>query len=491
MVSDFQDEWQKRWNGLEIVITESLTRVLDDHTDIPRYKTLRTLTDRLKEFGTLMFGFFNSSGLALPAKYPKEYVLRHILDQTAFDIGIIARAIAQRQSPTLVERLMLADKLAQRAIQPAIDAKLIAEETTVLTYFIKGSRARVIPYAPVAIVALPMTSYTSDVDLLAIPHEIGHYVYWHAKFQDKAPWQTLKDALGVGKKKWHESHEWCFKWLEEVFADIYGFWVAGPLVARSLLDVLGDNLPEAFLDNDQKHPVVPIRPLIADKALIRRAQINTTRISERIESEQDKDKKTSLRRKRQMEEHIVEWGGRFKNHWDTKHKPKDENEDLDAKEFITDPKEEDAQKRRRRLKDIISLDVAVFQPDDKPVDKLITTVTDCFNENHIEPGSWVTLEDFGALDQPQEKQLPDIYAAFKPETVIKDVSLKEAQSSQGYSITEVVDRKLPGALKLQTIFQDKKQVPSEMPESFWTYLVNGGGWISEGPEADPSPTGGG
>ncbi len=183
--------------------------------------------------------------------------------------NVIATAAAQRlfANDKMAERFRQADLLAQKAIQPAIAAGLLPEGTIAVTFMAHGARARVIPYAAVALIAIPFTAAIADEDLLATAHEAGHYVYWHGQFDDPTLDKQLIDA-GVPT--------WCRQWAEEIFADVYGTVVAGAPYALSGQDILLDERPEAFLHDDGDHPVAPLRPRLYGKVLAKKGGDNDT-----------------------------------------------------------------------------------------------------------------------------------------------------------------------------------------------------------------------
>jgi hypothetical protein len=128
---------------------------------------------------------------------------------------------------------------------------LLRENTTAVTYFQKSTNIRVIPYAPVALVGLPFTALENKRDFLAIPHEIGHYVFRHG--QDVAT--NLQGAVP-------QQPAWRRRWLEEIFCDAYGALIAGPVAGLSFQDMALSKPLHAFVNDDGEHPVAFIRPNI-------------------------------------------------------------------------------------------------------------------------------------------------------------------------------------------------------------------------------------
>lgn len=119
-------------------------------------------------------------------------------------------------------------------------------------------------------------------EIMAIPHEVGHYVYHHAKL----PTSALDENRNRGTELDGKSNEkFRFldlvdtfqsddgnpnlyrRWCEELFADVYGCMIAGPLCAIGLQAILatGDTM-KLWLD-DGEHPIPILRPYILSEIL--------------------------------------------------------------------------------------------------------------------------------------------------------------------------------------------------------------------------------
>jgi hypothetical protein len=252
------DAWQSRWAALEQTIDHTLLAMKESKT--ARRSTLQNSLIALKTFGGSQFKFFLNGfdgpgpvRLELSPEYPPEYTLRITLDQIAYDLDVIVRAWQQRwsqsASPAMVETLNKADILAYQALAPAIRKGLIGN-ATVVTYFQKSPNVRLIPYAPVAFVGMPITALTTREDLLAIPHEVGHYVHRYRKAR------TDQDVTNP----FADQPDWCKAWLEEIVADVYGALIGGPVMALGFEDLVTDDPVSEFIEDDGEHPVAALRP---------------------------------------------------------------------------------------------------------------------------------------------------------------------------------------------------------------------------------------
>ncbi|MBE2221103.1 MAG: hypothetical protein IAF02_06160 [Anaerolineae bacterium] len=249
--------WKKRWQALADILDEMCAV----YTNVYTNPTFMAVSTSLKAFGGDQFEFFLKgfeNGRLLPSpNFPPENILRATLDQVSYDITAVQQAVDQRNSnfPAMEKALFTADSLAQNALNLAVESKLI-KQTAVITYFIKAANIRVIPYAPVAVVGVPYTCLKTSRDYLATAHEVGHYIYYHGE-GIVTGLQNLLPSLP----------EWGAGWVEEIFADVYGCLVAGPVLGLDFQDLLIDNDLEHFIGSDGHHPVDAVRPTIYTKVL--------------------------------------------------------------------------------------------------------------------------------------------------------------------------------------------------------------------------------
>jgi hypothetical protein len=229
-------------------------------------------------FNFFYHGFSQVQGLHLVESwdYPVNYVFRVILDQVAHDIEIVRRAADQRLDGSEQENwaLVWADELAKQALLPG--AGLGLHGTRVVTYLKKSASVRVIPYARVALIGVPLTCvpsedqqsgdmYIAAQDLLAIPHEAGHYVFWHGasgngrRLERELRDRLIREELGLPK--------WARRWAEEIFADVYGCLIAGPMIAFDFQDLQRETSVDDFVTEDGRHPSPLLRPDIYTEVL--------------------------------------------------------------------------------------------------------------------------------------------------------------------------------------------------------------------------------
>jgi hypothetical protein len=277
--------WEVRWESLSEVM-ESLRADIDG-SGIPERITLLNLINGLASKAEEHVTYFLKGFSKKPqlyqlledkpqqrgqVRFSKDYALSKVLDRIAFDLDVIYLAFKQRSDKSrygpLESTLDLADKLARKALEPAKKQELIGSDTEALTYLQKSYETRVIPYAEVSLIGIPFTSVRSKADLLAIPHEVGHYIFWNGGREYKK-WEKQLDSLRDKNRKEN------FEWTEEIFADVYGCIVAGPVIALDFQDLQLEFAgfdPITGIDEfengvDKVHPKPILRPRIYSETL--------------------------------------------------------------------------------------------------------------------------------------------------------------------------------------------------------------------------------
>jgi hypothetical protein len=260
------DIWEQRWKNLDTALTDTVRWC--ESLPVSRVPTLSSLIKSLQAFGRSQFYFFyNGVKTDSPytfANFQPEHAFSVILDQIAIDLNCLQLAATQRvianSNPAWRETLEKADRFAWRCL-PYAEQGSDKTDTTAITYFQKFPSIRVIPYAPVALIGIPFSCATVPQDYLAIPHEVGHYMYWH-KFRSKFSTELSRLANDDARFVNELNH-----WAEEIFADVYGCSIAGPVIAADFQDLQLRFSEEEFVVDDGEHPVPAIRPMIYRRIL--------------------------------------------------------------------------------------------------------------------------------------------------------------------------------------------------------------------------------
>lgn len=276
--------WETRWQGMHETMGYWLHAADTGRPQIERQETLRTLVASLQAFGKSQMKFFQQGleqgstyRLEPAAQYPWEYAFRTTVDQIGFDMDALLRAAQQRMPALMPDKLRatldLADRLSYVALKPAFDHNLIDRRTTVLTYFQKAVNVRLMPYAPVALIGIPFSAVECPRDLLAIPHEVGHYVFREGRIRSgRFADSRFSTAL---YSRFAYQPGWFNDWLEEIFADVYGALVAGPAIALSFIEMVTDDPVDEFVKQDNEHPAAAVRPQCYFSALRRMGGYDT------------------------------------------------------------------------------------------------------------------------------------------------------------------------------------------------------------------------
>jgi len=286
--------WTTRWGAINHTMTATAARYIQlgqppGHPQIAvlgqAVALLQSFTDEL--FDLFYTGFANGR-LALSSQYPADYVYAGIQEQAQYDLQVLQMAADQRlnapYSPML-DTLNVADVLAQRALTQA--QSFLPEGMRVVTYFQKSSSIRVLPYANLALIGIPYSSIDYHPSLLTIPHELGHFVFWHGQLSGEPTYQqSLQHQLSLNVRTALSSlsinqlsqtvvatpasqlfYRWCYVWLEEMFADLFGCWVAGPVSALTMQEIVLHRPYYQMTTSDADHPVGIVRPYAQLKTL--------------------------------------------------------------------------------------------------------------------------------------------------------------------------------------------------------------------------------
>jgi hypothetical protein len=285
--------WQYRLDAF-IDSTNALQASYATVSAPPQVRLVGQAIGCLQTFVNDMFTFFfthlqNGSPLDTD-QHPADNVYSIILSQAFHDLEVLQRVAEQRlSSPSiLLEGLRQADWLAANVVGRVVSSGLLPE-TQMITYYQKSSSIRVIPYTNLALIGVPYSALDEPRDYLAIPHEVGHHVFWHGRATPTAPpcggashlyyaladdgFLALKNLINPIRRAFAE---WSYVWLEELFADIFGCWMAGPAVALTVQHVMRAHSDPEFVTSDGDHPVPVLRPYISMKALYARALQNPT-----------------------------------------------------------------------------------------------------------------------------------------------------------------------------------------------------------------------
>lgn len=225
--------------------------------------------------------------------HPPLHLIQACYRQLGNDIEILQRASIQRQpsvetagkpvAGVLAKELVMTDKLAMKTLAPF--AHLLAHPT-IFTFFSQETHIRQLPFSDqVILVGLShgriSITYNEQMragaaengqkplpafELLAIPHEIGHYLYDHAQIDLSAANNPRPKGHFVDLRAQFRDnpyHHWC----EELFADLFGCVIAGPLAVLGMQALLAASDQAAMWQDDGEHPTAVVRPYILAEML--------------------------------------------------------------------------------------------------------------------------------------------------------------------------------------------------------------------------------
>ncbi len=431
------DSWEVRLQAL--IDTLQTMQARAESMTIPRATTLRTLVNALAAFAPRQFCYFHTlfapGSSARSDNFPPEYAYAITLDQIQYDIDVLQRIMEQREDKSVAvgdTLLRSADRLASLALSHAVKARLIETDPAALTYFHKMPSIRVVPYSDVALVAVPFLTLTSRRDFLAIPHEIGHFVFWYGKINAVPIYRLVLEQLqNIIPADSPDFSEW-YGWAEEVFADVYGCLIAGPVMAVDFQDLQEHNSRDEFLNGDHRHPVPALRPFIYHRVLKVRAPAGS---------------------------HWGEWAEELWKQWFNRLMNQHANEKLRL------PRENSTQTDNRIP---INLLTTLFVLPSK-IHDLTDLALNLLSE--VETGDW-------AGDPAVSANNEDIYKAFEVANfgtvVVKGVVHEEAST---FDWPRWIARLDADSANWRAENAEKKE-----PDPDWLPTLAAGGWTTEGPE---------
>ncbi len=213
---------------------------------------------------------------------PPLDLIRTCFQCIATDHEIIQQAVMQRRweksngtyvQNALAGELVLMDKIALKAIAPFQHLLPHHDQPlAVITYFSPKTHIHHLPYTNQCVIvginydrispsdAVTQTTTNDSLasfELLAIPHEVGHYIYRYGQIAD-VPCHHLSEQF---------RNTPYYHWCEELFADTYGCIIAGPLSALSMQAFLESDDKKQAWREDEEHPTPILRPYILAEML--------------------------------------------------------------------------------------------------------------------------------------------------------------------------------------------------------------------------------
>lgn len=153
-----------------------------------------------------------------------------------------------------------------------------------LVYFNKATSIKYFPYTDIAFIGTPYTQVITK-DWMAIPHELGHYLYWNLGSTLKATraeherlLQRAESVLEATEtmKAWRSRPELAkvpirkliLPWFEEAFADVVGVLLAEEEFLHSLETLIKNSAGnlEELLEQDGTHVPLSLRPFLRGHA---------------------------------------------------------------------------------------------------------------------------------------------------------------------------------------------------------------------------------
>lgn len=291
------EKWQATdLSGQDAGMLELIRKGLEHETAV--LMTSRQALDSLKRFSNAALQFFldgfydRPNNLEISAEFSPPMVLKTLTTEISNDLVIFQRSLHQRQllhkHQTYGESqkddpnggmtghlflLSVSDRLASAALQPAFDAGYL-HKGIAATHMGDDFSIRLIPYFDMLLIEVPFTtgSILTEGNIIPVPgtehlgilHEVGHHVYRYGKvpgtrhtFEEFLTEQLYRQGITGGLANW----------LEEIFADMYGLLVGGPVMVLSYQELLSQSRHSYLMEDTGEHPIPILRPFILTRAM--------------------------------------------------------------------------------------------------------------------------------------------------------------------------------------------------------------------------------
>jgi hypothetical protein len=193
-----------------------------------------------------------------------QFALRRAINQIAEDILLLHHIwdLYGADQPSVIQTALNAGNgWAKKAWQALHD--FLPNVATPLTYVRTNAGIRLIPYGSRPLISFPSSALATELkrDFLAIPHELGHYLFWRGRdAQGKLFFKRIAEL-----DQYQNAPDWLKAWTEEIFSDIVGTLIGGPVTVLSLQDMMLEKVGNLFVHDDGHYPPPAIRPYVGLK----------------------------------------------------------------------------------------------------------------------------------------------------------------------------------------------------------------------------------
>lgn len=298
-----QGNWRTELDEIHTVIHSYLSNELKDVSALDQelylVKLLLTWLDSFSEefFKFFHHGFKLTSGYSFE-EYPKEVnpdvVFGNLINQVNNDLSVLLNAVDRRLAESSQNKDVRSSIINDILTEASNDAEEVYRQlapfldpsTQLLLYLHKSPVVRVIPYAPVVLIGLPVTGGSDNLNARAaikfgsIPHEFGHHLYWYGRlpseenefYERKLLREEIKEKFcndASLSKYMDDNPAWLDYWSEEIVADIVSTVIYGEMAVELLQNRLLTISNRFYLHDDNQYPIPILRPYISLKVLSR------------------------------------------------------------------------------------------------------------------------------------------------------------------------------------------------------------------------------
>lgn len=277
----------QRYSLLESQTIKDVEKWREIYSAVPESQTdkSKVILNMISAFDAFCQEYIQELSKLAEAASPSQTWLENTVDNVLLDYWQpLLRAAEQNQADHYQAFFKNGDKkLAE--LQDVLEERLNfpMDEVQIVLYFEKTSNAKRFPFGSTYLIGIPLIDAYRE-DWMAIPHELGHHIYWNARFSEEDTAilpeagtnfleaeidETMQDLkLDQNNRASEPIKELLNDWTEEIFADVVGARVAGKEFCEAAWERnlrIVEKKENLFL-SDGEHPFPYLLPYIRASA---------------------------------------------------------------------------------------------------------------------------------------------------------------------------------------------------------------------------------
>jgi hypothetical protein len=258
---------------------------LDLYNKRPGVRTAksREINDIITSFETFCNDYVVELSKLLALASPPRNWLENAVDNALLDYWEPILRAAQDNLSAQYRPLLEKGNAKLDLMQKNLEERLAPLDINIVLYFERIGKAKRYPFGKTYLIGIPLIdAYRGD--WMAVPHELGHHVFWKARFSETdtgpapAPgtnfleeeinhaMQQLELAEDAPARKFIQ--KLLNDWTEEIFADVVGARIAGQEFVTAAWERISRKAEkkEDLFQSDGEHPILYLLPYIRTAA---------------------------------------------------------------------------------------------------------------------------------------------------------------------------------------------------------------------------------